>query len=155
MNCNVTYEELAAYASAELPAERQAEIGRHVPRCDACRRRMESVRAADAALAALPRFRPPAGAILAARRAISAAVRDRPATEIMTLEEAAEFLRITPDQLGEIVESLPAFELAGQVRIRRGRLLECLEQRERDFTRQMSESWVAGSRVIGVGKGVA
>ena len=81
--------------------------------------------------------------LLAARRAIAAATRPAEPAEIMTLEEAAELLRLTPGQLDRIVGELPAFELGGQIRFRRVRLIEWIEQRERDYGRQAAGSWAA------------
>ena len=51
--------------------------------------------------------------------------------------------------MGEIVASLPAFELAGQVRVRRSRLIAWIEERERSY--QATAGWAAHA----LGKGVA
>jgi len=61
----------------------------------------------------------------------------------MTLNEVAELLRISPDELGEIAEELPAFELAGRVRVRREKLMEWIAQRESAYARQVAASRVA------------
>ena len=61
----------------------------------------------------------------------------------MTLDEVAAFLRLSDAQLDEVVEELPAFELGGQLRVRRQRLIEWLQQRERDYARQAAGSWAA------------
>ncbi len=143
MNCDVTYEALAALAAGDLEAPQEAELREHVSQCDGCRQRLASLRKADAALTALPPVQPPRRAILAARQALSEVTRGPRVPEIMTLREVAEFLRITPEQLGEIVEELPAFELAGQIRLRRERLIEWVQQRERDYTRSATAGWVA------------
>ena len=148
MICEMAYEELAAFADGDLDPSRLEEVRSHLAGCGACQERLEALRHADAALAALGRAQPPAAAVLGARRAISDVIRPRPLPEIMTREEVAGFLRITPDQLGEIVEELPAFELAGQVRVRRQSLLEWIQKREREYTRHISDSWVAQSSVI-------
>ena len=75
MDCHVTYEELAALAAGDLDAARAAEIERHRATCEACRRRLAALRSADAALGALSRYDPPAGAVLRARRALSRELR--------------------------------------------------------------------------------
>ena len=155
MNCEIEYDELSGLAGGELDAVRAVELRRHLGACEHCRERLAALNRADDMLKALPPVRPPAEAVLAARRALAAEVRPAPASEIMTLDEVAEFLRITPEQLGEVVEELPAFELAGQIRIRRQRLIEWVQQRERDYTRQAAESWAARSTVIGRGIGAA
>ena len=143
MSCDVTYEELAALAAGELPAAREAEVLAHLGDCERCRRRVNALQQADGVLATLRPARPPAEAVLAARRALADVLRRRQAPEIMTLEEVAEFLRLTLDQLADVAEELPAFELAGQVRVRRARLIEWIERREGDYSRQRAGSWAA------------
>jgi len=81
--------------------------------------------------------------VLAASRTIAEATRATPRPEIMTLDEAAAFLRISPDELGEIAEELPAFELAGRIRVRRSRLIEWVARREADYARDTAASRVA------------
>lgn len=155
MSCDIAYEELAAFADGDLNPSRLEEIREHLAGCGACRKRLDALSRSDALLAATRRLPPSGSAILAARRALSEVIRRRQVPEIMTLAEAAEFLRVTPDQLGEVVEELPAFELGGQIRLRRQRLLEWIEHRERDYSRQVSASWVARSSVLGLGTGAA
>ena len=143
MSCDVTYEELAALAAGELAPGREAQVLAHLPGCDRCRRRLAALRGADGVLAALCPPGPPAEAVLAARRAFAGVVRRTRAREIMTLEEVAEFLRLSLDQLDEVAEERPAFELAGQVRVRRAALVQWIERRERDYSRQRAGSWAA------------
>lgn len=143
MNCDVTYQDLAAFASGDADADRREQLDGHAARCRRCRKRLEALRRSDAALKALPKVAPSGSAILAARRALVEVTRGPRAPEIMTLADVAEFLRVTPEQLGEIAEELPAFELAGQVRVRRDRLIEWVQQRERDYARDAAASWAA------------
>ena len=143
MDCHVTYEELAALAAGDLDAARAAEIERHRATCEACRRRLAALRSADAALGALSRYDPPAGAVLRARRALSRELRGAREPEILTLDEVAELLRISLDELEEVVLELPAFELAGQLRVRRSRLLEWVEAREHAYARSSAQTEVA------------
>jgi transcriptional regulator with XRE-family HTH domain len=139
----VTYEELARLALGELDAERARAIEGHLDSCAACRRRLRALESADAALRALPRMEPPAGAVLNTRRLLSRRVRGADAPEIMTLDEVAEFLRISLDELEEVVLELPVFELAGQLRVRRSKLTEWIEERERAFARGSAQSEAA------------
>ena len=143
MDCDVTYEELARLAAGDLDGERAGEAEAHVAACVVCRRRLDALRAVDGALAALPRLEPPAGAVLKARRLLSQEVRGTQAQEIMTLDEVAELLRISLDELEEVVLELPAFELAGQLRVRRSRLLEWVEAREHAYARSSAQTEVA------------
>jgi len=139
----VTYEELAALAAGDLDEARGAEIREHATSCENCRRRSRELAEADGALAALKPNLPSARTIFAVRRAISVGLRGAPTREIMTLDEVAEFLRISPVEMAEVAEDLPAFELAGRVRVRRERLIEWLELRERDYARRVAASWAA------------
>jgi len=143
VNCDVTYEELAAMTAGDLDAGRARVIREHLPGCDRCRRRLAALEQADDALGALRPAGPSPAAVLAARRAIGEEIRPIRGDEIMTLSEAAAFLRIDEDEVGEILDELPAFELAGRVRIRRSRLIEWIAQRERDYTRRRAASWAA------------
>ena len=146
MSCELTYEQLAAYAAGDLDDAERDSMARHVDGCDDCRRRLAAIERADGALAALPRREPTASAILAVRRAVSNVTRGGGEPEIMTLDEVADFLRISPKELGQIAEELPAFELAGRVRVRRSRLVEWVQKRERDYTRHTAASWAARAR---------
>lgn len=143
MTCDVTYERLAAFTAGDLGAAAEAEIRGHAAACGRCRDRLEALRHTDASLAALPPVEPSPASVQAVRQLLSVATREAAPRPIMTLDEVAEFVRLAPEQLGEIVEELPAFELAGQVRVRRERLIEWIEQRERAYARHTAASWVA------------
>lgn len=155
MNCEVTYDKLTAFAAGDLDEKGLAEIREHSEDCHRCTKRLEIIQKADSVLSTLLPVFPPPSTVLAARRAISEVTRNVLRPEIMTLEEVAEFLRITPDELGEIAEDLPAFELAGQIRIRRTRLIEWIQQRERDYTHDAAAGWTARSESDGFQIGIA
>ncbi|MHC4717898.1 MAG: zf-HC2 domain-containing protein [Planctomycetota bacterium] len=142
MSCDVTYEELAALTAGDLDTDRARVVREHLGDCDRCRRRLAALDRADEVLGSLRPAGPAPSAILAARRAIAEELRPA-ADQILTLAEAAAFLRIDEEDLGEILDELPAFELAGRVRIRRSRLIEWIAQRERDFARRRAASWAA------------
>ena len=143
MSCEIPYEDLAACLVNELAPDRRCEVEGHVQTCDRCRRRLDALRHADSALFALPKCRPSTEAVLAARRALADELRPGATPAIMTLDEVAEFLRVSPDDLVDLAGELPAFEIGGNIRVRRERLLEWIHRRERDYTRQVAESWVA------------
>ena len=143
MECEITYEELARFVAGELDDERTRRVRDHVGSCEACRKRLRALRRVDRQLHHLPRIEPPAGALLEARRVLSGRLRGAGAREIMTLDEVAEFLRVPQEALGDVIEELPAFELGGYVRVRRERLIEWIEERERTYARARAESEVA------------
>jgi len=133
MNCPVE-EELVALADGELRGDRGQQVLAHVRECSRCRALLEAVGRIDERLSSEAAARPPASVVLAARRKLEPVLRPPP-PEVMTLEQVASFLQIEPGELGAIVDELPAFELAGQVRVRRSLLLGWIRQREEDFAR--------------------
>jgi anti-sigma factor RsiW len=144
MTCAIRDEELAALAARDLPEARAQELRAHVAGCRACAGRFAALQLLDAELRRVGRFEAPAGAVLRARRAAAAAIGQRTLAEIMTPHEVAEFLRIEHDDVGEVLAEVPAFEVAGKVRVRRDRLLAWIGERERMYARQTLQSEVAG-----------
>ena len=155
MTCEITYETLAAFTAGDLPAQQRQDVEQHVASCESCQRRLANLRAVDVALRSLPAEKPSAETILATRRLLSEETRPRREPEILTLEEVAAFLRIEPEELRPFVTDLPAFELGGQIRVRRSRLLEWIEQRKRQFGRSSAASTVARIQAGTLRKGVA
>ena len=152
MTCDVSYEQLSALAAGDLS---DAALDQHVAACDNCRRRLAALRDADAVVRSLPCAEPSSGGLLSVRRALSAEVRAHTAVpDILTLDEVAAFLRVTPDELHDVAADLPAFELAGRIRVRRSQLLTWVERREKDYMRHSIASRAA--RAVASGwKGVA
>ncbi len=155
MQCDVTYDDLSRFGAGELEPGAAREMESHVAGCAICRDRLETLRDLDVRLQSLRRSGPSASAVLEARRALSRELRGGSALEIMTLDDVAGFLRISPQELDDIAGELPAFEIAGHVRIRRERLLEWLKQRERDYRRSSVSSDVSVILSGDFGKGVA
>ncbi|MHC4250636.1 MAG: anti-sigma factor, partial [Planctomycetota bacterium] len=147
MRCEVTYEELALLDAGEVDDARGRELAAHVAACAECRRRLDDLREADSAMAGLRREEPSAGAVLETRRALSREVRGRSEPDIMTLEEAAEYLRVDSRELNVEEWGLPVFEIGGRLRVRRARLVEWVENRERAYARGSAASEVA--RIVG------
>lgn len=154
MTCEMTYEELAALTAGDVAGPRRQVLEQHAPTCATCRQRLARLREVDAALGNLRPDRPSAGTILATRRLLAEETRPQSEPEVLTLEEVAAFLRIPVEELRPFVMELPAFELGGQVRVRRARLLEWLEQREREFTRSSTASTLARIQARSPRKGV-
>ena len=51
--------------------------------------------------------------------------------EVLTMEEAAAFLRVSIEDLEKEFHTLPVFSIGGRMRIRRSQLIEWIEERER------------------------
>jgi anti-sigma factor RsiW len=139
----MSYEDLAAFAAGDLDAEGAERIEQHARTCAACRTRLAALRRVDGGLRLMPRAEPSAGAVLAARRLVARETRGAGGPEIMTLSEVAEFLRVPPDALADVADDLPAFEIGGQVRVRRARLIEWVAERERSYASSRAETEVA------------
>lgn len=135
MICPFTDEQLAAWSSGA--AEPPGEWAGHVADCPTCQTRLAALDQLDHLLRqAITR---PVPAAVAGR--VRAALQGQwESAEILTLEEAAAFLRLSSAQLDEIADELPAFELAGQIRVRKTKLLEWIEARERAYLRAITQS---------------
>jgi len=103
MNCEVTYRELAAFSAGDLDATRQVRIREHLLNCGRCLSRLASLNKADAVLAGRPASRTSEGAISAERLRPSKETRGSHAPKLSTLDEVAGLLRVTPEELGQVV----------------------------------------------------
>ena len=153
MNCTITHEILAQFQAGDLDDERSHSIKQHIPHCPRCRARLEALRNTDRTLCRLGHTEPSAEALLNTRHLLSEEIRQPQPPEIMTLDDVAEFLHIGREEVEQFAEELPAFELAGAVRVRRTRLIEWIEQREHQYLRQTVESRVARIARYAVQKG--
>ncbi|MBT3378578.1 MAG: hypothetical protein HN742_15100 [Lentisphaerae bacterium] len=134
MNCPLTDDSLLNYVDGDLPPAQTTAVQEHLAGCPTCRRRLGALEQADALLREAAREDVSAGLLHSARRALSDETGVGHVSEILTLEEAASFLRIEPGDMDEIAAELPVFELAGRYRVRRSKLLEWVAQRERAQT---------------------
>ena len=150
MDCELSAEVLAAYSVGDVDASQGHEVEEHVRSCEQCRRHLQALGELDGALRGLVHAGPLAKAVLSARRLLSKELRGTEVREVMTLKEAAELLRISLDELGEILNEFPAFEIAGQIRVRRTRVVAWIERRERAYQKSSAESEVARA-MAGVG----
>lgn len=87
----------------------------------------------DNLLHRLPRAEIAPGDLLRIRKSLSAVTRNTGGSDIMTLEEVSEYLRISQHELELILPDLPLFELAGRLRLRRHRLDEWIGKREKEY----------------------
>jgi hypothetical protein len=132
MNCPVTLE---GYIEA---LERDgAGLRDHMASCAACRQHAAALDAADDSLRLLVNQSPPPHVVERTLKSMAATIESAGAGEIMTLDEVADFLKIPADDLELFVHELPAFELAGHIRVRRSQLMEWIERRERQHMRDV------------------
>ena len=79
------------------------------------------------------------------RQALTQALQDtatpqRDPREIMTMEEVAEFLRTTADEVDRRLADVPCFELGGNILFRRDAVLEWVDRQERSFAADLIAS---------------
>ena len=76
------------------------------------------------------------------RRRLDEELQDAPtaAPEIMTLEETADYLRVTPNLVYEMMGDIPCFELGGRVLFRREAVQNWIREQERRFKDELEDS---------------
>lgn len=132
------FREMAWAQADELTVDEQAAFDAHLTECVDCRSEVEGVAHVRDALAPAPDEAGPGLDVLdrVKRRLATAAEAAAPVAEVLTPEEAAAFLQVTPEELYDNLDQLPAFEFAGRVRIRRRALEAWIEEKEQSFRQQ-------------------
>lgn len=151
--CTISEDTLAAYAAGDLAPEQASSLALHIASCPHCANRLTRLRSLDQALKAYARQPLPH---TTGRRTLDTLRDELQSTrEIMTLDEVASFLRLTPAQADEVLCDLPAFELAGQIRVRRSQLIEWIQQQERLYQRNIMRTATLQSLRSALAKGMA
>ena len=144
MTCldRVDPQELSAWLAGDLPPDRSDVLARHVPDCPACKACLDALGRVDAYLQASAPPLPRPGALMETLRAVRAVHEvGAPDREVFTLDQAAKWLGASPQALAEHLDELPAFELGGEVFIRRSRLIAWIRRREQAYARERAASW--------------
>ncbi len=157
IDCTTVETLLSGFERADLSPGDSELVAAHLSACPACRVTLghfealsaltkaeagsSMASAADASAAGAfepaPGLGPPTSVVRA--RQILAAVKAEVAAEaalatveheIMTFDEVAAYLRLSPDELEAELASLPYFEIGGRIRVRRGLLMVWIEERE-------------------------
>jgi len=130
---------LSGYDRDELDETERSAVDEHLAGCRACRLVLDQFAALSALTGAAAAaddqdgFRRSTDEVLAAVKAEVAAEAAMAAVEhdVMTLDEAAAYLRVGLDELERELDTLPTFDIGGRIRIRRCRLMAWVEERER------------------------
>ena len=135
MNCERCKERLSEFEAGELAAEAAEAVQAHLDECDACAQLLAALRSTDQMIHELADDEPPSSLCLRilARVDEHFAPDTAEMPDIMTPEQLARFLHLPLDKLE--TEGLPGFEIGGVLRFRRDRVLEWIEERERDYER--------------------
>lgn len=136
MSCTLDPQRLVAWLDGDLDEADAARVAAHAETCPLCRDRATRLTRQAAALRReIDREVP--GDVLARRHDVLPAAGtavNRP--DVLTLEDVARYLRLALDDLDRVAADLPAFELAGQIRVRRTELERWIARREQDYAAQ-------------------
>ena len=136
MDCQQVEELLSSYVNNELTKGLRVAVAAHLQDCSTCQLAEEEYlalqslcqRDARPTLADTKAF-----SVLENIKSQVASEKEMAATdhEILTMEEAAAFLRVSPRDLEEEFDTLPVFMIGNKLRVRRSQLLLWVEERER------------------------
>lgn len=178
MTCEDVREQMVAFLDGEAPPDAHAEVQQHLAVCPQCREDAESLRAASQLLRSLPPIKPSetwdlslqrklmsercrelteeltkvrriADELAARLAALEQAEMDaRAERDLMTVEELAAYLRITPQKVYEMLEDIPHIDLNYEIRFRRSSVDQWLRLREvRPANDPFTWScWISGDR---------
>ena len=138
MNCEQCQELLSEFEAGELTEEQAANVHKHVEQCNECSELLKAIEVSTELVCELADEEP--------SRAMSLRVLGKvdemlapdltDAPDILTPELLAKFLGISLEQLEDDIHLIPGFEIAGNLRFRKERVIEWIEERERDRERQ-------------------
>jgi hypothetical protein len=142
MICAECRDLLSAFEAGELPEPREKQVRQHAKDCAECSRLLRAMRAATRTVAAIEDPPPPQRITLQVMStpALRLDAESSDAPEIMTPKDLASFLRLSPDDLEEVIALIPGFEIAGRLRFRKERVLEWIEAREKQREQNLAYS---------------
>jgi anti-sigma factor RsiW len=136
MACTVDPLRLVAWLDGDLRRAPAARLAAHAGACPKCRQRVADLRRQADALRTELRRDVPQDVLARLRHLLPPADTGETWTEVLTLDEVARYLRVALDDLDMVAADLPAFEVAGQVRVRHTELLRWIARREQDYAVQ-------------------
>ena len=142
MTCAECRDLLSVLEARELPEPQAQQVQQHANGCAECGRLLRAMRAAMQTVEALEDPPPPQRLTLQVMNApaLRPCADSSDAPEIMTPKDLASFLRLSPDDLEEVIALIPGFEIAGRVRFRKERVLEWIEAREKQREQNLAYS---------------
>lgn len=178
MTCEDVTEQIVAFLDGEVSPDTHAEIAEHLAVCSQCQQEAESLRAASQLVRSLAPIQPSEAWDLSLQRKLMAhrcreltdeLIRIRHIAEelsarlaaleqaemdlraehdLMTVEELAAYLRVSPQKVYEMLDDIPHIELNYEIRFRRSSVDQWLKLRE---VRPANDpftwsSWISGDR---------
>lgn len=136
MPCTLDPERLAAWLDGDLNGAAAARMAAHVEACPECRDRTARLTRQAAALRREIDREVPGDVLARLHDVLPAAGTAVNWPDVLALEDVARYLRVALDDLDRVAADLPAFELAGQIRVRRTELERWIARREQDYAAQ-------------------
>jgi len=135
MKCEACRERLSELETGELGEALAKGVRDHLRDCGECSRLLAAMQATVELTADLPDGGPSRSLSMRILARVEEWLSPDPQSlpEIMTPEQLARFLNVPLEQLE--IESLPGFEISGELRFRKDRVLEWIETREREYER--------------------
>ena len=136
--CEAYRDLLSGYEAGELAAPAARRVETHLSACPACSRLLQAVRRTThgiGQLADMPPSRSMSVRVLGQVDAMRTPDLGQ-APAVMTPEDVARFLRVSPAALAEVIDTIPGFDIGGELRFRKERVEEWIQQRERDRDRR-------------------
>jgi hypothetical protein len=133
--------QVESYFDGDLADSATEDFARHLESCDSCRREVAEVQRIKSAIQESFETPLPDEADLRIRRTIheTLGISESPRDEILTLEQVATILHVSLPEVVTMLDRLPAFELAGRIRIRRDRLMEWIHGQEEKLAWEKQE----------------
>ena len=135
MNCAECRQMLSPFEAGELDATAVQLVRSHVAACPACRRLLAALRATDVLLEELPDEPPARSLAVRILGQVDEFAAPSEVPDVMTPEQLARFLQVPLASLEEQIDTIPAFEVGGQLRFRKDRVMEWIGEREREHER--------------------
>jgi anti-sigma factor RsiW len=137
MKCDECRKRLSEYEAGELAEDEADAMREHLDACPPCAGALRTLRVVAGHVARLPEESPSEAVSLRilAQCVGPVAPAGKEAPEILTPEALARFLSVSEEDLADVIETIPAFEIAGQLRFRKQRVIEWIEAREKERER--------------------
>ncbi len=137
ITCETCRDRLSPLMDGELESGELRSVREHLKTCPDCCRELALLTCTEAEAAQVANLAPSddlwerieCSSILA-----HTTERAAPSSEILTLNEAALYLRLSTEELTEALDRLPYFRIAGQIRFRRRSLEAWIEAQEQNAT---------------------
>ena len=133
-------EKLNAYFDGELNREELRKFQLHLESCVNCTNTLTQLESIRESLRSFNTVTMPDEADLRIRRFLKTdtgqlSIKD----EILDIEELARFLKISVNEVVELLDRLPSFEVGGRIRFRKDRIIDWIANQEKKMVREREQ----------------